>query len=191
MNEATFRSHLRTTLDEYALRWPDEASSLAPIRAQLDLPGDPRGRDTLPGHVTASALVLSGDGRRLLLIRHLGLGLWLQPGGHLEPDESPSAGALREALEETGLRVELIDATPVDVDVHAIPASAKRGTPAHWHFDLRFLTRVASADAAVTLATAEADAFRWLALDDADGAAATDLGRAIDKARAAAGVNRS
>lgn len=183
MDDATFRSHLRATLDAYAVRWPVEAQALAPIREQLELPGDPRDRRTMPGHVTGSAFVLSRDGRRLLLILHVGLGRWLQPGGHLETDESPSAGALREALEETGLHVELIDAAPIDIDVHEIPANAKRGTPAHLHLDFRYLTRIASDDAEITLAAAEADSFRWLDLDDAEGAAATDLGRAIAKVR--------
>lgn len=35
-----------------------------------------------------------------------GLGLWAQPGGFLEIDETVEAGAAREALEETGLVVE-------------------------------------------------------------------------------------
>ena len=34
-------------------------------------------------------------------------GLWVAPGGKLEPGESPHEGAVREILEETGLRIEL------------------------------------------------------------------------------------
>ena len=33
---------------------------------------------------------------------------WTQPGGHIELDETPEEAALREAYEETGLRVRLL-----------------------------------------------------------------------------------
>lgn len=191
MDDPTFRKTLRATLDDYARRWPAEAASLVPIFAQLDLPGDPRDRATLPGHVTASAFIVSDDGRRMLLVRHVGLNMWLQPGGHVDVDEAVPAAAVREAFEETGLHVEPFapaDAmTPIDVDVHEIPANARRAMPAHWHFDLRYLMRIADAAADIALATAEVDAFRWIELADELAAGATDLPRAIAKVRARVG----
>ncbi|MEV6927110.1 NUDIX domain-containing protein [Dactylosporangium sp. NPDC051485] len=58
-------------------------------------------------HLTASAVVFDGAGR-VLLVRHLGSGLWLYPGGHLEDGEEPAAAAVRETREETGLRVRAV-----------------------------------------------------------------------------------
>jgi 8-oxo-dGTP pyrophosphatase MutT (NUDIX family) len=48
------------------------------------------------------------DGEVLLMHRHKqpNLGLWVAPGGKLEPGESPHACALRELREETGLRAQ-------------------------------------------------------------------------------------
>lgn len=92
-----------------------------------------------PGHFTASAFVVSPDRRQVLLILHGKLGRWLQPGGHVDPDdESLEATARRELREEAGLtKVALAQTHPLDIDVHAIPA---RGlVPAHEHFDVRFL----------------------------------------------------
>ena len=89
-------------------------------------------------HVTASAIVLTDDHRRVLLHKHKRLGLWLQPGGHIDEGELPWQAALRETVEETGLpaylRGEFGDEGPplVHVDVHPGP----RG---HTHLDLRYL----------------------------------------------------
>ena len=48
-------------------------------------------------------------GQRIALIRkpHFAADVWRPPGGGIKPGEDFAAGAVREALEETGLRVEL------------------------------------------------------------------------------------
>lgn len=52
-------------------------------------------------HITVAA-VLERDGRFLIVEEHADGGIrFNQPAGHLEPDESLLAGAIRETLEET------------------------------------------------------------------------------------------
>jgi 8-oxo-dGTP pyrophosphatase MutT (NUDIX family) len=46
---------------------------------------------------------------RVLLLKHKKLGVWLYPGGHMEPNETPLDTALRETEEETGMKVRLVD----------------------------------------------------------------------------------
>lgn len=46
---------------------------------------------------------------KVLLILHKKLQLWLPPGGHIEPDETPDDCATREVFEETGLCIQLIE----------------------------------------------------------------------------------
>lgn len=48
------------------------------------------------------------DDGRLLLARNTALGQWVTVGGMVEPDETPRDAAVREGLEETGLRFELV-----------------------------------------------------------------------------------
>ena len=122
-----------------------------------------------PGHITASAFLLSADLRSLLLIWHTTLQRWLQPGGHVEPDDPDViAAALREVEEETGLRgcAPLGDGL-FDVDVHGIPPrSGKRVEPAHAHFDMRIALVVPVHARAV--AGDGVSAVRWVALDAFD-----------------------
>lgn len=89
-----------------------------------------------PVHVTASAVVVSDDGEKVALHLHKRLGMWLQPGGHIEPGESPAEAALREAREEIGVPVRHHsgDGLFVHVDVHP-------GPKGHTHLDLRYLVR--------------------------------------------------
>lgn len=91
-----------------------------------------------PGHVTASAVVLAPDLQHVLLVHHERLRRWLQPGGHVEPDDTTVQDtARREVLEETGLVLDPSRApTLVAVDVHEIPET--RSEPFHLHHDLMF-----------------------------------------------------
>jgi ADP-ribose pyrophosphatase YjhB (NUDIX family) len=61
-------------------------------------------------HFTVSALILRRN-RKVLLVNHKKLGVWLYPGGHVEPHETPDKALLREILEETGLKVKILGDT--------------------------------------------------------------------------------
>jgi 8-oxo-dGTP pyrophosphatase MutT (NUDIX family) len=54
---------------------------------------------------SATALVFD-DEDRILLVRHSNGGVWVAPGGAIDPDESPQDAVVREVWEETGLNVE-------------------------------------------------------------------------------------
>ncbi len=87
-----------------------------------------------PVHVTGSAIVVGPRG--VVLLRHKRLGIWLQPGGHVDPGESPWDGARREAEEETGLQVRIIGTGAVPRLAHVDVHDGGRG---HTHLDLRYL----------------------------------------------------
>jgi 8-oxo-dGTP pyrophosphatase MutT (NUDIX family) len=54
---------------------------------------------------SATGAVFDGEGR-MLLLRHANGGVWVTPGGAIEPDEAPAEAVVREVWEETGLEVE-------------------------------------------------------------------------------------
>lgn len=112
-----------------------------------------------PGHFTASAFILSPDGRSLLLIHHSKLHRWLQPGGHVEPEDSDLiTAARREIVEEVGMTSPALAFDGVfDLDIHVIPA--RKQDPQHEHFDVRFLFR---ADDLNATAGSDAKDCRWV-----------------------------
>ncbi len=174
-------AELLRRLDSYLPTDEGERDSLARVRDLLRRARDPFTRNETD-HVTASAVVARPDGSAFLLVHHRRLDRWLQPGGHVEPDdESTLATALREAREETGIASfeTPLDERVFDLDVHPIPALRDR--PAHIHYDLRYLATTLS-DSAPS-ASDEVFGARWFALADALGAGVdASLARALTKA---------
>ena len=97
-------------------------------------------RQAAPSHVTASAVVLSPDGGLTCLVLHGRLGVWVQPGGHLEPDDMTlSLAAAREVEEETGLVGEILPDV-VALSRHRAPC---RPGVVDWHLDVQHALVVA------------------------------------------------
>jgi 8-oxo-dGTP pyrophosphatase MutT (NUDIX family) len=127
-------------------------------------------------HFTSSALVLDAAGTRACLVLHRKLGLWLQPGGHVEEDDaSLAAAALREVREETGLAGALQGEAPIHLDVHEIPE--RQDMPPHLHLDVRFLVVAAGNDELVL--SEESNDVRWWELAEAAESGDDSLSRLI------------
>ena len=67
-------------------------------------------------HLVAYVALLDAADGTVLLVDHRNAGLWLPPGGHVEPGEHPADTARREAKEELGVDVPAV-AEPVFLSV--------------------------------------------------------------------------
>jgi 8-oxo-dGTP pyrophosphatase MutT (NUDIX family) len=193
------RKPLLDLLARYRVAHPDEKACVDRVDALVRSQRDCFERSCLPGHITASAWLLSPDGQRFLLTHHRKLGRWLQLGGHADGDSDVAAVALREAREESGL-AELHFATdpgsesrrspaaryagpeaplPIDLDVHRIPARGDE--PAHDHHDVRFV--LVAAPGQTIFASDESTALEWFEMDAleaiADDESVLRLGRKV------------
>jgi len=152
------REHVRHSV---ATRNPiDDAEQrcIAEMLERFDALAAPFDEDADPVHVTGSAIVVGRRG--VLLLKHKRLGLWLQPGGHIDAGETPWDAARREVVEETGMHVRFFDGTPelVHVSVHDVPGG-------HTHLDMRYLFDGGDADPAPPLG--ESQDVHWFEWPDA------------------------
>ena len=123
---------------------------------------------------TATVYILQDD--KVLLLMHPKLKKWIPPGGHVEKSELPSECAKREALEETGLLVELIKDENIWLErwnassferpwlclLENIPAHGTH--PAHQHMDFIYLGRPVGG--AITEEHRAQNALRWFTLEE-------------------------
>ena len=135
-----------------------ESASIERTLAELERLPAPLDERAGPVHVTASAFVVGPRGT--VLLKHRRLGIWVQPGGHIDPGEAPWDAARREGIEETGLALEFPPGGPrlAHVDVH--PSSK-----GHTHLDLRYV--LDGGDADPTPPPEESQDVRWFDWDTA------------------------
>ena len=119
-------------------------------------------------HFTTSVYVYDPQYDKFLFIRHKKLGKWLQPGGHIEPNELPDDAAQREVFEETGLHIKLIgERKPRQTDqVRPFAIQLNTITPGeHEHIDLVYLA-LASNSQEVIANERETEGARWFSLHE-------------------------
>jgi 8-oxo-dGTP pyrophosphatase MutT (NUDIX family) len=127
----------------------------------LDAREDACLRECVPGHITASALVLDDTGGQVLLTLHPRLGRWVQLGGHCEESDADIvAAALREATEESGVDGLRITPDLAAINVHALTCSL--GVPTR-HLDLQFVAQ-APPTAQIAISDESVD-LRWWPID--------------------------
>ena len=159
---AVDRAPLLRLLQAYRRQYPDEATQVDRYLEFVQRQARCFERSLLEGHATGSAWLLDSTGERVLLTHHKKLNRWLQPGGHADGEPDLLKVAMREALEESGLRgIRCVAETLFDLDIHPIPA--RLNEPAHLHYDCRFLLQSKGPDEFTV--SAESHDLAWVPID--------------------------
>lgn len=103
---------------EDVIRW---LASDAPIYRQ-DKPDIPN------KHLVSYFVIIDPKERKLLLGDHKKSGLWLPTGGHVDEEEDPKDTAVRECIEELGIKAPLVYDDPIFVTVMNTTGPGKKHT---------------------------------------------------------------
>jgi 8-oxo-dGTP pyrophosphatase MutT (NUDIX family) len=104
-------------------------------------------RSNMKAHLATQAFLFNTDFTQVLLLEHKSLGIWIQPGGHIDmTDTSLREAAFRELTEETGLlnsKYMPIDEhnpeMPIQIQLNNIPARPEKNEGDHVHVDLAYV----------------------------------------------------
>ena len=120
-------------------------------------------------HFCASVFIINPENKKILLIKHKKNRRWTQPGGHIEYDETPEEAALREAYEETGLRVKLLgDHFPREEDyIKPLGIQKNRHSNGETHVDIIYAA-IPNHSTDEILNKEESDAIGWFSRDELD-----------------------
>lgn len=129
-----------------ALSWVDSGAPLYRTRP----PDEP------PTHLVSYVVPVDPARGELLLVAHRKAGLWLPPGGHVEPGEDPWHTAVREAGEELGLAPGAPRMPPAFLTV-----TRTVGPASHTDVSLWYVIETV-ADAVTAFDRSEFDAIAWL-----------------------------
>jgi|TARA_B100000315_G_scaffold259420_1_gene315420 8-oxo-dGTP pyrophosphatase MutT (NUDIX family) len=132
------RHPLKQLLINYKNNHSDEKSLIEASIQFLESTPQCFNRNNLNGHFTGSSWIVDETREWVLMTHHRKLDLWLQLGGHADGCSDLLKVALSEAREESGFNVfNVLSPDIFDLGIHRIPKY--NNTPAHFHYDVRFI----------------------------------------------------
>ena len=119
----------------------------------------------------ASIFVINPETKKILLVKHKEFKKWVQPGGHLDHNETPEEAAAREVYEETQIKVRVLgERFPREEDfIRPLGIQKNRRTKSdgemHMHVDIIYAA-IPNNDVEVTLNAEESDDIRWFSRNE-------------------------
>lgn len=118
-------------------------------------------------HFCVSVFVYDKDNKKFLLVNHKKMNIWVQPGGHVELNETPEEAAMREVYEETGVKVNLVgERKPRDCD-YILPLAIQKNVVSdnHIHMDFVYVAYL-DGNSDLTLNEEESTDIDWFTFDE-------------------------
>ena len=160
-----------TQIKEFIPRTELQGKSKTEILGQLSQYGDDLYyRESLHGHITASAIILNPALDKILMIYHNIYGSYSWTGGHSDGEQDLYQVAYAEAKEETGV-VSLYPVSRSLISLECLPVAAhvKNGSivETHEHYNVTY-GFICSEKDALKIKPDENSDVKWLAIDELD-----------------------
>jgi len=119
-------------------------------------------------HFCASVFVINPENKKILLVHHKKFHRWVQPGGHIENEETPEETALREVYEETGVKVKLLgERFPREDDyIRPLGIQHNRGKNDEHHIDILYAGVPVNEFTNIEGQSGENDGIGWFSRDE-------------------------
>lgn len=152
-------------IKKYFEHFPQDGKDLIFLKKQIHEENNIFNRKNFTGHIVANSLIIHNN--KVLTIFHNFLQMYIQPGGHVDEDDtSVLQASLREAKEEAGIDdLVLYDwhtetEIPILIESHLIPENAKKQEKQHYHHDFMYVFKTQTED--INLQVNEVSNFSWI-----------------------------
>ena len=139
-------------------------------------------RNNIFGHFSASAFVVNKERTKMIVVYHNINDGWIYPGGHADGESDLLGVAIREVLEETGLKATVLDKNIFSIHSAPVKGHIKHGkyVSAHLHLDILYLME---ADDKIPLVYREDESkgVKWIPFEEATNETMCDFIRPIHK----------
>lgn len=119
-------------------------------------------------HFCASVFIIDPSNLKILLVKHKKFNKWVQPGGHIEHGEAPEEAAIREAYEETGIKIKILgDRFPREDDfIRPLAIQKNRNNEGMLHIDITYpAVPISSTDFTIS---DESTNIKWFSREELD-----------------------
>ncbi len=120
-------------------------------------------------HFCASAFVINPENKKILLVKHHLFDKWVQPGGHIEDNETPEEAATREVYEETGIKVSIVgERFPREDDmIRPLGIQCNRKDNGDKHFDIIYVATPNQTDSNLVISN-ESTGIGWFSREEVE-----------------------